>query len=97
MAYCVALGGIEPAQAICAATGQTARRFGLECGIIEPGRPADITVLSAPRGSTASTASEALRVGDMPSVAAVVAGGVTRLTRSSVTPPALTPAIVRSL
>lgn len=97
MAYCVALGGIEPAQAICAATGQTASRFGLDCGIIGPGRPADITVLSAPRGSTASTASGALRVGDMPAVAAVVAGGIIRLTRSSVTPPALTPAIVRSV
>ena len=96
MAYCVALGGIEPAQAVCAATGQTARRFGLECGIIEPGRPADITVLSAPRGSTAPTAAEALRVGDMPAVTAVITGGVIRLTRSSVTPPAMTPAIVRS-
>ena len=95
MAYCVALGGMDPALAICAATGQTASRFGLNCGVIAPGRPADIAVLSAPRGSAASSLSDALEVGDMPAVGAVVIGGVIRLTGSRVTPPPSTPVLVR--
>jgi enamidase len=96
MAYCVSLAGVTPEEAVCAATGQTARRFGLPCGVIAPGRPADITVLAAPRGSTATTTSDALAVGDMPAVAAVVIAGTVRLTGSRVTPPPMAAVSVRS-
>ncbi|GAB3306895.1 amidohydrolase family protein [Epidermidibacterium keratini] len=87
MAYTVALGGLDVDDAVCAATGQTARRFGLDCGVIEVGAPADFAVLDAPRGSMASDAAGALEIGDMPAVAAVVTDGIVRLTASRVTPP----------
>lgn len=87
MAYCVALAGIEPEIAVCAATGQTAKRYGLDCGIISQGRPADFVVLSAPRGSQANDACGALRLGDMPAVASVIIDGIVRVTTSRVTPP----------
>lgn len=87
MAYTVALGGLDVDDAVCAATGQTARRYGLDSGVIEIGAPADFAVLDAPRGSVASDAAGALQIGDMPAVAAVVTDGVVRLTASRVTPP----------
>lgn len=94
MTYCVALGGVDPVRAIHAATGQTARRFGLDCGAIELGRPADVTVLSAPVGSVGTDTFDAMSVGDMPAVAAVVTAGAVRLTSSRVTPPAARPSAV---
>lgn len=86
MAYACALGGLEPERAICAATGQTARRFGLDCGVIEEGRPADLVVLSAPRGSQADDTRGALAIGDMPAVGGVITDGIIRVSTSKVTP-----------
>lgn len=94
MTYCVALGGLDPVDVIHSATGHTARRFGLDCGVIKLGSPADVTVLSAPVGSVGTTTFEAMRAGDMPAVAAVVTSGVVRLTSSRVTPPATRPSAV---
>jgi enamidase len=87
IAYCVALGGLDPDLALCAATGQTAGRYHLDVGRLEPCRPGDLVVLDAPVGGTADTALDALRIGDTPGVALVVVEGDVLVTRSRVTPP----------
>jgi enamidase len=85
--YCAALGGLPPETALAAATGLTARRYGLDGGEIAVGRAADLVVLDAPRGSAATTALEAFTLGDTPAVAGVVIDGVVRVTTSRVSPP----------
>jgi enamidase len=87
LAYCAALAGLPPEVGLCAATGSTAARYGLDVGEVAPGRGADLTILDAPRGSSANTAFEALTLGDTPAVAGVVTDGVVRVTHSRVSPP----------
>jgi enamidase len=70
------------------ATGNTARVHGLDRGVIEPGRAADIVLLDAPIGSGASTALGALAVGDLPGVSMVLVDGAVLIGRSRNTPPA---------
>lgn len=79
--------GLDPAVLLAAATGTTAERYGLDVGVLEVGRPADIVVLDAPVGSEATDALGALAIGDSPAVAAVLIDGEVRVTRSRVTPP----------
>jgi enamidase len=87
VAYCSALGGLDPDLAICAATGQTAARYNLESGRLAAGAPGDIVVLDAPVGGTTSTALDALANGDVPGIAMVVVDGEVQLTKSRVSPP----------
>lgn len=79
--------GLDPATILAAATGTTAQRYGLDVGVLDVGRPADIVVFDAPVGSEATTALDALAIGDVPAVAAVLIDGDLRVTRSKVTPP----------
>jgi enamidase len=79
--------GLDPALILAAATGTTAQRYGLDVGVLDVGRPADIVILDAPIGSEATTALGALAIGDVPAVAAVLIDGDVRVTRSRVTPP----------
>lgn len=92
LAYMAGLAGLEPSLAIAAATGNTARRYGLEGGVLEVGRAADLTILDAPVGSQADDALDALRGGDVPAVSAVVTDGEVRFLRSRMTPPPKRPA-----
>jgi enamidase len=87
IAYCCALGGLDPDLAICAATGSTARRYKLDGGLLAPGMTGDVVVVDAPVGGTTTTALDALAVGDTPGIAAVIVDGELKLTRSRVTPP----------
>jgi enamidase len=87
IAYCCALGGLEPDLAICAATGQTAARYNLESGRVAVGAPGDIVVLHAPAGGTTTTALDALATGDVPGVAMVVVDGEVQITKSRMSPP----------
>lgn len=87
VAYCCALGGLDPELVLCCATGQVAGRYDLDVGVLEPGRPADLVALDAPVGGTANTAFDALRTGDVPGVALVVVDGEVLVTRSRVSPP----------
>lgn len=87
MAYACALGGLSPAEAVACGSGQTGARYGLDVGVVAPGRPGDVVVLDSPVGSTAPDALAALAIGDTPAVAAVVTDGRVRLDRSRVTPP----------
>ena len=92
IAYCCALGGLEPDVAVCAATGQTAARYKLDSGLVAPGRPADLIVIDAPVGGTTATAIDALATGDSPGIAAVIVDGEVQVTRSRVSPPPIRPA-----
>jgi len=87
IAYCCALTGLDPALAICAATGQTAARYKLDSGRLAPGLCGDLIVMDAPIGGVSATATDALAIGDTPGIAAVVVDGEVQLTRSRMTPP----------
>ena len=88
IAHLTSLGGIEPEEAICMATGNTARVYGLPVGVIEPGREADLCIVDAPIGSVGKTAREALEAGDLFGISMVLIDGQIRIGRSRNTPPA---------
>ena len=56
--------------------------------MIAVGREADVTFVDAPQGSAASTALEALAIGDLPGVGMVLIDGRPVIGRSRNTPPA---------
>ena len=88
MAHLASLGGIDPEVAVAMATGNTARVHGLDVGILEPGRAADIVLCDAPAGSAAATALGALAVGDLPGISMILVDGEIRIGRSRNTAPA---------
>jgi enamidase len=83
-----ALGGLAPAEAVACATGNTARVYRLNRGLIAEGREADLVVCDAPIGSVAPDALGALSVGDLPGVSMVLIDGRIAIGRSRNTPPA---------
>ncbi|MCC0016491.1 MAG: amidohydrolase family protein [Rhodobiaceae bacterium] len=88
--HLVALGGMEPEIAIATATGNNARTYRLDSGILAPGRDADVILLDACAGGSQGDAMSAIRNGDIPAVAAVVTAGVPRFVgRSRNTPAAI--------
>jgi enamidase len=82
------LGGMPPAEAIACATGNTARVYKLDTGVIAPGRAADLVVCDAPTGSIAGDALGALVAGDLPGISMVLIDGRITIGRSRNTPPA---------
>lgn len=88
IAHVASLGQLDPAQAFCLATGNTARARGLDHGVIAPGRPADLIAIDAPEGGVAGDALEAVRLGDLPGVGMTMIDGVVTSGRSRNTPPA---------
>jgi len=81
---CTALPGPE---AVCMATGNTARVYGFDTGFIAPGRAADLALIDAARGSYAYGALEAFALGDSPAVAMVMIAGEIVVTKSKMTVP----------
>jgi enamidase len=88
IAHLASLGGVAPELAIALATGNTARVHKLDAGVLAPGRAADIVLCDAPVGSSASTALDALGVGDLPGISMVLIDGAVQVGRSRNTPPA---------
>lgn len=88
MAHLASLGDVAPEVAVAMATGNTARVHGLDYGVLAPGRAADIALVDAPVGSTASTALDALRLGDLPGISMVLIDGAVMIGGSRNTPPA---------
>jgi enamidase len=74
--------------ALAFATGNVARAYGLDAGVVAEGAPADLILIDAPLESSAGTALEALAIGDIPGIGAVVTDGAVRIVRSRNTPPA---------
>lgn len=86
MAEMCSLGPLTPRQAVSASTGNVQAVYGLQEGLLEVGRPANVVALDAPLGSRADTAFSALEIGDLPAVTMVHTRGVLRVTRSRNTP-----------
>lgn len=90
------LAPITPEQAICMATGNTARAHKLNRGVIATGKEADLVVMDAPMGSVGEDALAAIAAGDNPGVATVLVDGQIAVTKSRNTPPTVrTPEIIR--
>jgi enamidase len=90
ISHLAALGGIAPERCIAAATGSNARVYGLESGLLSPGKAADIVLLDAPDGGTQDNALAAIKNGDIAAVGAVISGGELRFVGRSRNTPATT-------
>ncbi len=86
--HLASLAGVPAEQAICAATGNNARVYRLNSGVIAEGRDADVAIIDAPVGGSRSTALESLGHGDIAAVAAVVTDGIPRFVGRSRNTPA---------
>jgi enamidase len=82
------VGGLPPAEAVACATGNTARVYRLDRGLIAQGREADLVICDAPIGSVATDALGALAAGDLPGISMVLVDGKILVGRSRNTPPA---------
>ncbi len=83
-----ALGDLPAEQAICLATGNTARMRKLNCGLIEPGRAADFVFMDKAQHSAGKSLLDSIQLGDLPGIGMVVIDGVVKCQRSRNTPPA---------
>lgn len=85
--HLASLTPLGPEQALCLATGNTARVHKLDRGVIEPGRAADLVVLDAPMGSVGTDALTSIEAGDIPAVSMVLVDGQVVVSKSRNTPP----------
>ncbi len=74
--------------AIAAATGNNATVYGIDSGFLKPGKEADVVILDACVGGSKDNASDAIRNGDIPAVAAVITAGIPRFVGKSRNTPA---------
>lgn len=81
------LGGVKAEEAIAMATGNTARVYKLNRGMIKEGLEADLVLMDAPMGSMGEDALQAIEAGDIPGVSMVIVDGVIIIARSRNTPP----------
>jgi enamidase len=82
------LGGLPAEQSIACATGNTAKIRKLDCGLIEPGRPADLIFIDKAQHSAGRDVLDSINIGDLPGLGMVVIDGIPRIGRSRNTPPA---------
>jgi enamidase len=79
MAQVASMTNVPPEQVVAMATGNAARHFsrfvGMNRGIIEPGREADIVITDKPHGSAAKDFLDALKHGDVCAPALVMVDG----------------------
>jgi enamidase len=95
ISHLASLGGISPELAIAAATGNNARVYGLNSGVIAVGRDADITLIDACAGGSKNDACAALTNGDIAAIGAVISDGTPRfIGRSRNTPQTMHSVIV---
>jgi enamidase len=78
---------VKPEQAICMATGNTAKVFGLDTGFIREGLAADLVAMDAPMGSVGTDVLTAIQAGDTPGVSMVMIDGKVQVKISRNTPP----------
>jgi enamidase len=88
IAHCASLTDVMPEIFICAATGSNARVYGLDSGLLAPGKAADIVLIDAPDGGTQSTALAAIKNGDIAAIGGVMTAGVPRFVGRSRNTPA---------
>jgi enamidase len=90
------LSPITPEQALCMATGNTARVYKLNRGFIAEGREADLVIMDAPLGSVGKDALSAIAAGDNPGVSIVLVDGKVVVNTSRNTPPATRKPTIRT-
>ncbi|AFM23152.1 amidohydrolase family protein [Desulfomonile tiedjei] len=83
------LTDVQPEQALCMATGNTAKVFKLDRGFVREGLAADLVSIDAPMGSVGKNALDAIRAGDVPGVSMVMIDGKIQVSVSRNTPPAV--------
>lgn len=88
IAYAASVSGLSAAEAVCLGSGNTARTYGLNTGVIAVGKEADLVFMDAPIGSIAETAEEAFECGDLPGISIVMIDGQIKTMKSRNTPPA---------
>ncbi|WP_431283569.1 amidohydrolase family protein [Humitalea sp. 24SJ18S-53] len=85
--------GLTPGQAIAAATGSVGFAHGLQEGVLEAGRPADLLICGPVTGSAGTTLSDAIAHGDLPGISHVLVDGALLVSGGSrQTPPPTRPA-----
>lgn len=87
IAHLASMGGIAPELAVCMATGNTAKLYGLNRGVIALGKEADLVFMDAPIGCPASDLLGCLKEGDTPGVSIVMVDGKVVVSKSRNTPP----------
>ncbi|MGI9616788.1 MAG: amidohydrolase family protein [Acidimicrobiales bacterium] len=93
--HIAALSDLDVVDLISAATGNVARIYGLDNGLVSAGRDADLVVIDAPEGGTKDTALAAMTNGDVCAIGAVMTNGEPRFVgRSRNTPPTSRPVTV---
>jgi enamidase len=85
--HLASLTPVKPEETVCMATGNTARTYKLNRGIITAGREADLVIMDAPMGSVGDDALSAICAGDVPGVAMVLVDGKVVVAKSRNTPP----------
>ncbi len=83
------LTDVTAAQAVCMATGNTAKVHNLERGFVTEGMEADLISMDTPMGSVGSDAVTAIEAGDVPGVSMVMVDGRIVVKKSRNTPPAV--------
>jgi enamidase len=88
IAFISSVGEVPPEKTICMATGNVGRAHGLDIGILEEGRPADLVLLHKITGSVAKDTLDSFAKGDLPGISTVIIDGEIRVAgRSQQTPP----------
>jgi enamidase len=87
--HLASLTAIKPEEALCMATGNTARVHKLPRGVIAEGKDADLVIMDAPMGSVGEDVLSAIEAGDVPAVAMVLVDGEIVVAKSRNTPPAV--------
>ncbi|RUA01996.1 MAG: Enamidase [Deltaproteobacteria bacterium] len=87
VAHLASCSAITGAQALCMASGNTARVHRLPRGIIAAGKEADLVIMDSPMGSVGDDALSAIEAGDVPAVSMVLVDGAVVVAKSRNTPP----------
>jgi len=82
------LGNLPAELVFCFATGNTARIRGLNSGLIDVGRAADLVFMDRAQHSAGRSLLESVQLGDIPGIGMVMIDGIVRCARSRNTPPA---------
>jgi len=85
--FLASLCEVKAEEAIAMATGNTAKVYKLNRGVVEVGKEADLVIMDAPMGSVGKDALSAIEAGDIPGIAGVMIDGVTKIGVSRNTPP----------
>jgi enamidase len=88
ISHLASLSSMPVEWAIAAATGNNARVYRLNSGLLREGCDADVVIVDASEGGATTNALDAFRNGDVAAVGAVVTGGVPRFVGRSRNTPA---------